>query len=355
MKMVFASLFLATALSGQLIASTDVHSVIIQNGETSEAFNLNTIVMRTEYRYEDVQSTCYDRVFDGYRTVCDNFMGVNQLNKNMSVNEVGPHPAPGPHPRDPRDPPPETKPGPSYPRDPDPTPYPSPYPDYPRERRCYQEAVYRDVVYSCIKRISIPYEVFDHNASANVNVKISSPPASKPQSRYCGIDFILNGDILSAKNTCPEYIATAQVNKNGSGYSTNYSYAINLFDSEKVLAPLAGGLSKMRVEGNTLIARVGNISEAKNFSLKLFVQRKRILKSDIVMINRKLTQSEFTYQAVDERTGLVKINLSKLVGSLSERKYTVRLSLDVTLPSGTIIDGQNLPNLHQEESVTIKN
>jgi hypothetical protein len=337
-------LFMSLSLSTQVIASVDFHQVAIQNDGTFDSFGLTAIATRTEYRTEQVQSTCYDRVFDGYERVCERY---NFNNNFLSVNDqtdppVGPHPAPGPHPRDPRDPPPETKPGRGgggY---------------EPRDPICREEARYRTVAYSCIETVSVPYEVYDHEAFANVDVKISATPMSRPHTPNCGIDFVLDGDFLSAVNKCQDYIAVAQVTKNGRGYSTNYSYDINLFDTAKVLAPLKGGLANMHVEGNYLVFKTGTITNANNVSLKLFIERNRSLASDITLINRKLLATEFSYQAIDDKTGNVKINLNNLVGGLNDRKYTISVAMDVALPAGSILKGNSFPSLHQENSITKK-
>jgi hypothetical protein len=344
-------LFASLSISTQVIASVDYHQVAIQNDGTFDSFGLTAIATRTEYRTEQVQSTCYDRVFDGYERVCSyNFNKKNLLSVNDQTDPpVGPHPAPGPHPRDPRDPPPETKPG----RGGDGGGHGGGGYE-PRDPVCREEARYRTVSYSCIETVSVPYQVYDHEAFANLDVKISATPMSRPHTPNCGIDFVLDGDYLSAINKCQEYIAVAQVTKNISGYSTNYSYDINLFNTEKVLAPLKGSLANMRVEGNFLVFKTGTITNANNVSLKLFIERNRSLASDITLINRKLTTNEFSYQAIDDKTGNVKINLNNLVGGLNDRKYTISVAMDVALPAGSILKGNSLPNLHQENSITKK-
>lgn len=340
MKKIYFSMFLTLNFSNLSFASTDFHSVLIQNTGTVDSFLLNSIATRTEYRTEEVQSTCYRQVFDGYQTVCDRFV---ELISPIAVRDVGPHPDPGPHPDDPGR---VEKPGPGHPD------FPS-EPNEPREPACHEEATYRDEAYSCVQTVSVPYEVYDHDASANVNVKVSAVPESTSQTGNCGIQFSLSGDNLSASNTCPSYIATANITKNGAGYDKNYSYLINLFDAQKLLAPLSGKLTNLHIENGILIAKTGNLTNAKNFSLKLFVKRNRFLIKDIVIIDRMLTAKEFSYEAIDDQTGNVKINLEKLAGDMNNLKYTIKLCLDVTLPSGVLLNN-NLPNMHQENSIIVK-
>jgi len=360
---------LMTSLATTSFASTsDFHTVIVENNEKQDNFSLNTVTTRTEYRTEVVQSTCYRQEIVGYRRVCYPRLTLNKIigldPKNVVV---GPHPAPGPHPRDPRDPPPERKPDPRpeprpnprpnprpEPR-PNPRPNPNPYPNpRPQPPVCYDEPIYREVAYSCLKTISVPYEVVDHESRANVEVKMSAAPATKPQSGNCGIGFVLTGDNFSASNSCREYLAVALIGRQENGSVKNYSYFINLFDAEKLFAPLAGGLADLQVNGSTLLVRTGDLRANSNFSLKLYVERKRFLKDDIVLINRVLAPTEFSYQPENERTGLVKINLDKVLGGFEEgKKHVIKVDLDLALPQGSIINGSPLPQLHQQATTTV--
>lgn len=94
---------------------------------------------------------------------------------------------------------------------------------------------------------------------------------------------------------------------------------------KKVFAPLAGGLADLRVEGDNLFVKTGDLKVIANYTLKLFVERKRLLKSDVVLINRILKTQEFIYQPLAGRA----------------------------LPEGSVINGRGLPNLHQQAETTI--
>jgi hypothetical protein len=393
------SIVLMSSLATTGFASTlDSRTVIVENNEKQDSFALNTVTTRTEYRTEVVQSTCYRQEVVGYRRVCYPSLTLNAI-IGLSPKDVGPHPAPGPHPRDPRDPPPERKPEPRpeprpnprpeprpeprpnprpeprpeprpnprpeprpnpYPN-PRPEPRPNPYPDprpvprpEPRPPVCYDEPIYREVAYSCMKTISVPYEVVDHESTANVQIKLSAAPQSKPQTGNCGINFALQGDNFQASNSCREYLAVGIVGRQQNGSVTNYSYFINLFDAERIFAPLAGGLTDLHVEGSTLLVRTGDIRANQNFALKLYVERKRFLKSDVVLINRVLKAEEFSYQPGDARTGFVRIDLDKVLGGFEEgKKHNIKVDLDLALPAGSVINGSPIPQLHQEASTTV--
>ena len=205
-----------------------------------------------------------------------------------------------------------------------------------------------------MKTIAVPYEVFDHNSKANVFVKVAGAPSARPQSGNCGIRFSLNGSALAVANTCDDYLAVYNKTVEDHGNEKNYNYSVKLYNAETVLAPLAGGLQDMHMDGDDLVVQTGNLVGATNFKMKLYVQRRKVLLRDVVLIDRILNSKEFSYEPIDEYTGLVHINLGKIInGFESSRKNVIKLSLDVNIEAGTLMNGGNLPNLHQETSITI--
>jgi hypothetical protein len=400
MKKILTSALIATISIPTFAASTttDLRTVSVQNAETNEVFTLNTQSNRTEYRSEIVMSTCYRQEFSGYRRICDSFGDIRHIIGSANLQEKkadlgtiaggklgadrggghqggghqggghqggghqggghqgggyqggghqggghqggghqgggyqgGGYHGGGDHDGD-------------YGYDGDHAP----------RVVCRDEVVYRTVAYSCMETISIPYEVFDHNSTANVKVKISAAPSSKPQTGNCGIIFNLTGDLMTAKNSCVEYLALANQTVDNLGNLKNYNYDVKLLDTQIVLAPLAGNLSDMQVNGTDLVVKTGNLIGSKNFSLKLYVQRKKLFQNDVVLIDRVLNSKEFSYEASDDRTGYVHINLAKIVSGFdSNKKNRIRLSLDVNVGAGTIIQNGAIPNLHQEAEITI--
>ena len=341
MKKILASVLIATISIPTFAASTttEFRAVSVQNTETNEVFALNTQSNRTEYRSEIVMSICYRQEFSGYRTFCDSFGDIRHVIGSANIKEkktdlrtiAGGNRGGGDHGGD-----------------------HGHYGDYRPRVVCRDEAVFRTVAYSCMETVSVPYEVFDHNSTANVKVKISAAPSSKPQTGNCGIIFNLNGDLMTAMNSCVEYLALSNQTVDSLGNLKNYSYDIKLLDAQIVLAPLAGNLSDMQVNGTDLVVKTGNLIGSKNFSLKLYVQRKKLFQSDVVLIDRVLNSKEFSYEASDDRTGYVHINLAKIVsGFESNKKNRIRLSLDVNVGAGTIIQTGTIPNLHQEAEITI--
>lgn len=305
-----ALVLMAHLMSSAFANTTDSHSVVIENNEKTDSFTLSAIASRTEYRSEVIDDTCYRDELVNYRRVCNELIAVE--------SKSGTRRAPEP-----------------------PT--------------CHDEPVYRQVAYSCRRTISVPYEVDDHQSTANVNVKISSPPKDILQSRNCGIDFSLTGDSFLSTNSCNQYLAMAQINHQDEGNVKNLSYKIDLYDTQKVFAPLAGGLNDLHVDGDVLLVKTGDLKTHSNFTLNLYVQRRRLFSSDVVLIDRTLSNSEFTYQPIDAHTGYVRIDLSKLAaGFIRGKKHVIRVNLNVILPAGSVIVGAGIPNLNQEASIKIR-
>ena len=392
----FMSSFLMLSLPFTTMADVaDLYSVIVQNNETVENFVLSSETVRTEYRTEVIQSTCYREEIVGYETVCDYHRPYNQFDLSSILvssavagvtprqerparppREPGREPGDSgkpdrpprpPEPRPPRPPeprpprPPEPRPPePRPPRPPEPRPPrpPEPRPPQPRPPVCYQKPVYRTVPYSCTQTVTVPYQV-RNPTRASVVVNMTAAPATRPQTSNCGINFAFRGVRLDAYNTCNEYIAIANKLSVGEGSSdSQHKYSIALFDGVSLLAPLAGGLTDMKLEnGRYLLARVGNLNLSGNFSLRLRVERKRLVGNDSDLINRPLRVGEYTYEDFDGRTGFVRVDLNRLLGGIaSDKKHEITLSLSVTLPAGNIIPGGAYSNqdLNQSQTIVIR-
>jgi hypothetical protein len=114
-------------------------------------------------------------------------------------------------------------------------------------------------------------------------------------------------------------------------------------------------LKGLKVEsGIFIVAKVGTLRDAKNATLKLFVERKKLFGDD-TLINRTLNSSEYSYQAIDEKTGYVRINMDKVFGGIENgKKHVIRLNLSVSLPQGTVLSGGAANgDLAQSSEITI--
>lgn len=317
------SLMLALALlSGiQVNASTiDTYSMPLTGAQTEENITLNTVQTRTEYRNESVARTCFRTVRDGYHTVCrqepESYCYEDHMSRRICSTRY--------------------------------------------VNRCHSEARYRQEPYTCYETVTIPYEVFSHNVKANVNVKVVNVPGTiEAPHNTCGINFHLEGSFFKASAECSEFIVlakqTAQEERIGNTVIQNRSMNITLLDAQKLTAPVKGGIAEMRLEGQTLVFRTGDLTKNPNFSLKLFIERRKLLKGDETLINRNLTMSEYSFEKINESYGLVKINLSKLIGGINDKKkHVLKIDLNVEADLTGAINSK-LPSFNATESITVNN
>ncbi len=317
------SLILALALiSGfQAHASTiDAYTLPIVGVQTEENVTLNAVQTRTEYRNETVARTCFRTVNDGYRTVChqvpENYCYEDHMSRRICSTRY--------------------------------------------VNRCHTEPQYRQEAYTCYQTVSVPYEVFSHNVKANVNVKVSNVPGDvQAPHNTCGINFTLEGSLFRAGAECSEFIVlakqTAEEERSGNTVIQNRTMNITLLDAQKITAPVKGGIAEMRLEGQTLVLRTGDLTKNPNFSLKLFVERRKLLKGDETLINRNLIPSEYSFEKINEDYGLVKINLQKLVGGINDKKkHVLRVDLNVVADFTGAINSR-LPSLSASETITVNN
>lgn len=314
-------LILALGLLGAFnaFASTvDGYSLPIVGVQTEENFTMNTVQTRTEYRSETVAKTCFRTVFDGYQTVCRQEPETYCYEDHMSRRICS-------------------------------TRY---------VNRCYSEARYRQEAYTCYQTISVPYEVFSNNVKANVKVKVSSVPGDvQAPHNTCNLNFTLEGAAFRANASCSEFVVLARQSANerreGNTVVQDRVLDLTLVDAKKLSAPVKGGIAEMRLEGQTLVLRTGDLTKNPNFSLKLFVERRKFLSSDETLINRNLAPSEYSFEKINDDFGLVKINLSKLIGGINaKKKHVLRVDLNVAADLNGALN-TTLPTLSASESITV--
>jgi hypothetical protein len=319
--MKFFILTLSLLAGFNAFASTlDGYSLPITGVQTEENFILNTIQTRTEYRNETIRKTCYRTVNDGYRTECVDEPRVVCFNDREGRPVCS-------------------------------TRY---------ERICRNIPQYRQEAYTCYETVSIPYEVFSNNVKASVKVIVANVPGdiSAPHNT-CGIDFTLNGPSFTSVANCSEFIILAKNTNSearfGDTVVQDRLVSLTLLDAKKVSAPTSAGISEMRLEDQTLVLKTGNLEINSNFSLKLFVERRKFLKGDETIINRNLLPSEYTFEKINENSGLVKIKLDSLIGGINaKKKHVLKVDIKVNQDvSGAI--NKNMPALSASESITVNN
>ena len=337
--------------SNTFASTTDSYSLPINGDESTERFVLNAEQTKTLYRTEIVDSTCYRTVQNGYEMQCNYVPEVVCYNTpDYPRYPSGPGPGHGGHPGQG----PGHRPGFGGPR--------------PRQRvcetryvnRCYSVPRYVQEAYSCKKSMEIPYEVFDYNVKASVDVVIKNP-TKNVAFNSCDVDFVLFGSNLSAQSSCRDYIIQATKSNTMSNLSNkqveiNSKYELTVQDLATAVAPVSKGISNLRMEGQTVVFKTGNLTKNKNFTLKLYVERRKLLKSDVVIINRNLSPSEYTYEAVDAENGNVKISLTKLFGGINKnKKHIINVELKLKDSFENALNKDIIPALKVSRSITVNN
>lgn len=313
-------LLFTIAAANSMASTVDGHTFPIFNSENEENFLLNTTQTRTAYRQETVARTCYRTEFAGYRNVCDYYPEIRCHETRDSARVCNPVPV----------------------------------------YRCQQVPQYRDMPYTCYQNISTPYEVLDHRVMANFNVKITSKPKEPTNPTSCLVGYTMEGESLRSHADCASHLIlsneqkTTEIDRAGTVIHS-YNITLNLLETQTTLAPLDGGIAEMHLEGQTLTFRTGDLSKNSNFNLKLFVERRHLLKGDETLINRDITPGEYTFEKINEQFGIVKINLDKLLGGLNtKKKHVIKVGLKVNLETGTLLNNQR-PDLQRDATITVNN
>lgn len=312
-------LLLALIASSAMASTMDGHTFPINGAENEEHFLLKTTQTRTAYRQETVANTCYRTELDGYRQACEYYPEVRCY---------------------------ETRNGPVC--------------SSAQVYRCQTIPNYREVPYTCYQTVQRPYEVFDHQVVGNFNVKISSKPKEPSNPTSCQVGYTMEGDVISSHADCNDFLILAkqkdvtEIDASGA-LIHNVDVDLKLLDPKTTLAPVESGIAEMNIEGNTLSFRTGDLSKNKNFTMKLFIERKRLLKSDETLIDRFITPAEYTFYKINEHFGIVKINLEKLIGGINaKKKHIIKLDMSVNLGEGTLLNKQ-MPNLNAKAEITVNN
>lgn len=315
MKSFLLALSLLAGINVQ--ASTiDAYSLSLVGVQAEENFTMNSVQTRTEYRTETVAKTCFRTVSDGYQRECRSYPEQRCYEDSMSRRICR-------------------------------TEY---------VNRCSDEIRYRTEAYTCYQNVSVPYEVFNNNVKANVIVKVSAPV--QPTASACAVNFTLNGSSFKAVANCADYVVlakqTAEESRVGDTVVQTRTLNLTLVDAKTVAAPVKGGIREMKLEGQTLSFKTGDLAKNSNISLKLFVERRKLFGDD-TLINRNLVPTEYSFEKTGENEGVVKVNLTKLMGGINaSKKHAIRVDLNVIADFSSAINS-SLPNLSASESIIVNN
>ena len=337
-------------------STTDSHSLPLYSLDKEEDFFLQTMQTRTMYREETVDSTCYRKEFTGYinicnyypQMVCPTYGGYGRYGGYGGYSGGGCYSVP----------------------------------DY----RCTPQPQYTSIAYTCYQTVSIPYEVNDHQVLANIHINVKkNPKVSTDQNQgsidqqnqetidqnqgsvdsngeNCLLDYLMEGESLTATTDCQSLIVLSNQTMNYEGninqsrtVTQNYNVQLKLLDMKTVLAPVSAGITDMHIVGHTLMFRTGNLSKNPNFEINFYAERKHLLKKDIVLFNRNLSINEYSFQKINDNSGIVKIDLNQTIGDFNnKKKHFFTVDIEVNLESGKVLN-TNIPSLRTSSSLTVDN
>lgn len=315
MKMLVSFITLALSFSA-LATSIDTESFLYDGTQNSVELILKA--EHTEYRLVSVPSTCYRDEVRGYTTVC-------------SGGGYGPgygYPAPRPYP--------------GYPHH---RPYPGGYYGGPvgGVRTCIQQPITRRVSYPCHQTVSVPSNVYDVEARVIVDVTNLSGAAT-PGERF---NVTLTGDSLdfravgSNKFFIVKKHQDIQRNVNGNVKQIDAVYAVELVEAAPVLKAIK--MTNIQMNDDVLNFDIGEVSARNNLEFSLKVERKKLLGSDTVLLDRKLSVDEATVTNTNAGAE-VGVNVKALNVELTKGKYnmtaTAKVKVDGSMMNEDAFKGQ---------------
>lgn len=264
MKLLSAIIMLVLSLGA--FASRDIQQFTFDGSQTSTTLSLRADKTHIEYRYEQRHEICYRRVVH-YSTVCQNT---------------------------------------------------------PQGRVCHQVPHYRDIPYSCVRTVQIPYEVFDYHVEANVSLNISALPEVRHNETF---KATLDGDrlTLTATSSGARYFVMLDKQNvtsrmNGSVKLIDASYNVSFIESAPVTKALS--LTNISLKDKVLTFTMGPVEARELIGFQLQVKKAPVLGSDTVLFDRELAANEMQLSAQGEGS-VVDVNINDLGIKLSSGRYTL--------------------------------
>jgi hypothetical protein len=292
------ALFSLTLSFSTLADTVDTKTFVYDGTQNSVELILNSEKTHTEYRVEDIRTTCYRQEIAGYRTVCSG---------------GGPRPYPGPG-----------RPGPGYPG--------------PGRGNCYSTPIYRQVAYSCTQTVRTPYQVKDYDVDARVIVDVTKvSPEATPGEVF---RVTLNGDSLSfdvsgsKKFFVVKKLQDVRSNMRGSVKMIDAVLAAELIEAAPVLKALE--VSNISMRDSVLSFKTGPVAAPSNIGYHLTVKKAPVLGSDTTIFDRELIRSEVNASA----TGEVSVDVLGLGVKIASGRHSI------TVKAFAKFDG-NLMNSNQ--------
>ena len=300
-------LILSLLVSQAFASSGEVREFSFDGSQATYNLNLKGLKTHTEYRQEQVRDTCYRTVFVGYRTVCTGGYG----------------------------------PGPGYPR----------RPGNPG-RYCTQQPVYRQQAYSCMRTVTIPYEVVDYATDAYVTLNMSLPAGMRVNEKFT---VRLEGEDLTLTARGSKKVVIVKTTEDISGNLQgnlkviNARYEVDMVDAQALIGAL--DMSRAYITGEVLDFDLG--PKALEFSIKhqLKVSKAPRVGSDTLLLDRILSQNDFSVNTNMSST-LYSVDMSLLGINFQNGRY--RISIESSFaPEGLILNADQFVDQLSSRKVII--
>ncbi|MFP5387164.1 MAG: hypothetical protein ACLGHN_13885 [Bacteriovoracia bacterium] len=263
MKMLSAALMLVLSLTA--FASSETKTFFFDGTQDSVQMSLRAEKTHTEYRYEQIRTTC-TRQEVYYSTVCHN-------TQNGPVCRTVPH--------------------------------------------------YRTIYYPCIQTIRVPYEVKDYDVEANVNLSVAALPEATAGETF---KVTLDGDrlSLSAIGSKKFFILLKKQDQtsrmSGSVKFIDATYATELVEAAPIVKALE--MTSISMKDSVLSFDMGPVAAPEFIGYHLTVKKAPIFGSDTVLFDRELASGEIQINAQDSASSAT-VHIDRLGVELSSGRHTL--------------------------------
>lgn len=357
-------LFIATMLMSTFAIAQNLETIPF-NGQSQLHSELFAVKTHTEYRYEEQPDTCYRDVFSHYENVCRDipeqqcsyeprrtcrtisgacrtFQGqcrthCHDVRGQRRCNTVCP--------------PAQTR------CEPDRQECSTSNERVCRttyRTECNQVARYRSESYSCTRTVKIPYEVFDYNIEAKVDINVSSLPENFEINEELTIELINEEVSLKLSQNNASYVAIIKNQEkheslNDQIKNIHFQIEIEIYKEEDIKKDIEGVFEKLSYENQYLIMTlksthiVGLESIHLNLSQDRFLIRNKAIFNDIIPTN-KIEKTELNGKQI------LKVHIPTLVDNkLKSKKHHFSVNFNYSLGEGFITENKDL-NLLIEKS-----
>lgn len=263
MKMLSAALLLVFSLAS--FASSETKTFFFDGTQDSVQMSLRAEKTHTEYRYEQIRTTC-TRQEVYYSTVC-------RHTQNGPVCHTVPH--------------------------------------------------YRTVYYPCIQTIRVPYQVKDYDVEANVNLSVAALPEATAGETF---KVTLDGDrlSLSAIGSKKYFVLLKKQDQtsrmNGSVKFIDATYATELVEAAPIVKALE--MTSISMKDSVLSFDMGPVAAPEFIGYHLTVKKAPIFGSDTVLFDRELASGEIQINA-QESSSSATVHVDRLGVELTSGRHTL--------------------------------